>query len=1203
MTSSPRRHLSDRPVGVLAVLVAILVLGGLAIPGMRIRLFNGGEFGPGGVYVSLGVNGLAISETLDRVTRPAEEIVRSLPAADEVRSNTSNGYASLQVKPAKGFTGQQLVTQLTQAFTSHRHRFPTGMREPSINSWSGDSMPLVVVALDRGELTDDAFRDFLDRVLIPTVQTIPGVARAEAMRYGNRSVQVAFDAERLAALRLDSEKAAQVVNVVAATPPSFPLPPTDGTGVSERSVRVVPPAISPGTLASLRLDGRTSLADVATLEERDPLRDEFRILVNGKPGEALTVFGTADANVYRASHEVGRVIAEECAANGMTAHLVFNSHEAFDEIAHEILIAAGWCAAFSFLFLVVFLRRWRVAILVCAALPLSLLMAAVAMAVSGSQLSLLSLIGFLLASGMVIDNAIVIAESLLRAREENDPAERRLVLRRAANAVAMAIIVSTLTTIAMFLPVMVSGENAGRMLMVALAAPIVWSLIASLLVALVLVPLAFARIYPRGLLTGGRTTGGHGPWLIATERWYGRTLACFLLRPVLGLTVAGTLLSIGILALAVLPRPEEGRFNEERTLELRARATAKMDLDQMAELLSQWSDLLTPHRQRLGITCVLGNVWRNGGELNVYLQAVDPQGRSSDEIRREIVRLLPPQPSLILEEHRELAQFAASEVQRKERLAKFKAEEEAKKEAEKLAAAKALAEGKPDPKKAAQEKAEKEKAEKEKANDKTTTTRVTTTVQDDGSIEQEVEVIETPSLAIDFLTFTLSSPDPRAVSEASRRLNEVLVAEGGLPTDPEANARQQRQREREGRPDRGNLTLSLTRAAEEQGWRAEDVAQQVVRYTGGERALQMPGGWWLGFGRARTGDRTLRHLLETVVYQTSTTPTRAATPKKTNASTPSANVPATSVPSSTASKGNRPSASRSSSATTPPRATAATNRSSTSSAKSDPATSAPAVNAPLLNLVQPAVAPRDNQITRINGLTHGELSVTIRSSERKRILASFPALLVRAHIPPNVTVRLKEQSADRDDGMRTLWIAMFTAAAIIYLLMCILYESLLAPLTVMTTVPAGIVSVMGVFTIARMPMDPMVVLGLFLLVGIVINHGVVLVDRLGVTVPMHRLMRADGRASRRAMLAMAAASRRRFTPVLLTSLTTIAAAVPMAFSPGRIFGAPIGGLGLSLSIGLTAATVFTLLVVPIVYQWLGLSRAGTLALLRGGRTP
>lgn len=1177
MPSPTRRHLSDRPVGVLAVLVAILVLGALAIPGMRIRLFTGGQFGAGQVYVSLGQNGLATGETLDRITRPAEEIVRSLAAADEVHSQTGNGFVSLRIKPARGSTSQQLVTQLTQAFTSHHYRFPAGMRAPSIHSWSSDSMPLVVAALDRGEFNDEAFRDFLDRVLIPRVQTIPGVARAEVIRYGNRSVRVAFAAERLAALQMDSERVANVVNGLAATPQSFPLPPVDGSGASERHVRVLPTAVSPGTLATLRLDGHVSLDDIAALEQRDPLRDDFRILVNGRAGEMLTVFAAADANVYRASHEVGRVIADACATHGMTSHLVQNSHEAFDEIAHEILIAAGWCAGFSFLFLVVFLRRWRVAILVCSALPLSLLMAAVAMAVSGSGLSLLSLIGFLLASGMVIDNAIVIAESLLRAREEADPAERKVVLRRAANAVAMAIIVSTLTTIAMFLPVLVTDENAGRMLMMALAAPIVWSLIASLLVALILVPLVFARIYPRGLRSGRKSNergGSHGAWLIATERWYGRLLARVLLRPVLGLSAAAGLLGIGIIALVALPKPEEHQFNEERMFQMQALPTAtKVDLDHLTARLSEWNDRLTPHRERLGIICVLASVWRNSGGMTIYLVPVDPLGRSSDEIRNEIVRLLPPFPDMILNEHQDLVQFAAMEEERKKEEAEFLAEEEKRKAEE--AAAKAAEET------AAKETAAKETAAKEK-DAKETAAKETRPADTDPATgktaKTDAKKAESEPLALDWLSFTLSSPDPRAIIDARRRLHEVLMAEGGLPMDHPDNSRLNRMSNRDGieRPDRGNLTLSLTRAAEEQGWRAEEVAQQVARFTGSERAVQMPGGWWLGFGQTSTSDRTLRHLLETVVYQSPRTSTRANAPAPTSAR-------------STGGTAN----------TKPAAGGTRTNATGKTGTSEEPGV----VNAPLLHLVQPAVAPRDQQIRRVNGLTHGQLDVTIRKGERQRILATFPALLARARIAPNVAVHLREADTSRQDGMRTLWIALFAAAAIIYLLMCILYESLLAPLTVMTTVPAGIISVMGVFTIARMPLDPMVVLGLFLLVGIVINHGVVLVDRLGVTVPMHRLMRADGALSRRALLAMAAASRRRFTPVLLTSLTTIAAAVPMAFSPARIFNAPISGLGLSLSIGLTAATVFTLLVVPIVYQWLGLSRAGTLALLRGGRNP
>ena len=71
---------------------------------------------------------------------------------------------------------------------------------------------------------------------------------------------------------------------------------------------------------------------------------------------------------------------------------------------------------------------------------------------------------------------------------------------------------------------LVVDSNAGRMWLMALATPIMWSMSASLLIALVQVPMTLSRINPNGLLTAGRTAGGHGRWLIATERWCGRWL-------------------------------------------------------------------------------------------------------------------------------------------------------------------------------------------------------------------------------------------------------------------------------------------------------------------------------------------------------------------------------------------------------------------------------------------------------------------------------------------------------------------------------------------------------------------------------------------------------------------------------------------------------------------------------------------------------
>ena len=1162
---NPRqRHLYQRPIGVLAVLAALLVLGAMAIPQMRIRLISGGEFSSQ-IYVSLGVSGLGTLETLDRLTRPAEEIARSQPACGDIETNTSNGTVSLRIQPAKGNTSRTLVSQLTQAFASNKHRFPKEMQAPSIHSWSDSSWPLLVVAINQGDLHEDAFNQLITRGLLPAIQSVPGIAKADTYRQGEPSVRIAFNSFRLGSMGMQVEQAVQAITAASGLSSKNNAPLSLRDESASRQIRIVPPPLTPGTLPSVRIDNKTSLSDIALVEARDPARDEFQLLIDGKPGEGLVVYASADANVYRLSQTISALIDRECEKHGLVKRILFDSHTAFNEIAYEILISAGWCAGFSLLFLVLFLGRWRIAILVCSALPISLILALVAMAIGGQDLNLLSLIGYVLASGMVVDNAIVIAESLMRARSTTDPAERQRVLHSAVRSVAMAIIVATLTTVAMFIPALIADNDIGRLLLVGIGVPIAWSLIASLVVALVLVPMAFSWIYPKGLNPKGRSQNkkivadgrGHVRWLRAVEIKYGRILAYILLRPALGLSLTLMLVGTGIAALILLERPETRQFNEERSFDISMFANPKISLNDIAAQVKVWNKTLEPLREKLGIICVMANISRNYGNLEIHLQPIDPLQRSSDEIKEAVLIALTSTPDIALQEHHQWASFAADFSKRKaekEKAEKEKAAELEKKELEK----KEL------------EKKELEPGAVKITDHKKSDASETSGKKKDGTPDASEKG---PDLRLSSINLTLSAPQPAALALAGQRLMTVIQAEGGAPRKEEA--KQERKRGRNDRSDQGTITLRLTRGAEEQGWQANNITQQMVRFTGGERSVEMPGGWFLGYGRNKDADRSLTTLLETVVYQPPTTSSLKPAPK------PPAPKPMA-APSATS-------------------AILFPNASSTINAKPAVANSTPTiVSAPLLRLVESSSAKSTQSINRKNGLSTSSLSATVLMSEQQRIMNDLPTIIARANIPNGVVVKPQTSNNDMQDSMRWLLIACLLACAIIYLLMCILYESLLAPLTMITTVPAGIVSVLGIYAIAGLPMDPMVMLGLFLLVGIVINHGVVLVDRMAVTVPMHRL---TNRSSHRTVhLAIAASARRRFTPVLLTSLTTIAAAVPMAFSHGRILGSPIDSLGLSLGIGLTAATVFTLGVVPIVYQWLALTRTGTITLFSGKKS-
>ncbi len=1173
-----RRHIYDRPIGVIAILVAILVLGALAIPEMRIRLITSGDFGSR-IYTSFRVNGLGLLETLDRVTRPAEEIARSQPSTGRVETETSSGYVSMRVEPAAGYSNKELATQITQALESNKHRFPDDMSPPRIYSWSESSMPLMIVAINRGNLSEDEFDQLILQKLLPTIQAVPGIAKADTYMRSDPSVRIAFNTMRLGSIGMDPDKAVQALSSASGRSASTNAPLSIHDEKSDRYVRIVPPLLTPATLPAARINHNTSLSDIAAIEPHDPSRHEFRLLIDGKPGEGLIIYPSADANVYKLSKSIATLVEKECERHQLQHRIIQDSHTAFDEIANEILVSAAWCAAFSLLFLILFLGRWRMALLVSTALPLSLILALVAMAISGKNLDLLSLIGYLLAAGMVVDNAIVVAESLMRARTTDDPEERKIILKRAVNSVALAIVVATLTTVAMFLPALVVDQPMVRTMLSSIGYPIILSLVGSLVVALILVPMAFKWIYPHGLqskknIKSTSATTGDGRaqvrWLRWLERRYGRILAWVLLRPMLGLLIVLSIIGAGIYATVKLDSPRDNYYNEERSIAISARVSKSLTLDQIADQARVWSEQLEPLREELGIIGILANINRYYTSLEIYLKPIDEQNRSSDEIRDIIVLALTSTPDIVIREHNELAQFYATYIEKQ------------KKNAEKLAKETASKSGITSD---AEEQSSSKNTNTDESNKKSSTTTTQSNHDDKNKTAdtaKENDAQEKPAFVprLGFIELEISAAQPAAVEIAKKRLTAVLVAEGGAPTDEKERSKRRR-RGRSSDADDGLISLRLTRAAEQQGWQADAVARQVARYTGGENSVEMPGGWRLGYGRAKTDDTSLNALLETVVYQSPTIPNRN-TPARNTAPTAPTNAPSTTQKS--------------------PTANAQTGRTLTTNAPAVNNTPAvqPPISAPLLRLVEPSTEPPARYIRRENGLSTDSVSVNVLLSERQRILDNLPELITRADIPNGVAVKPKLFANNEDESKWALLLATLIAAVIVYLLMAILYESLLAPLTMMTTVPAAILSVKALYLVLQIPMSPMDYLGILLLVGIVINNGVVLVDRMVMTVPMHRI---QGRSYQRmATIAMAAAARRRFTPVLLTSLTTIAAAVPMSFSDGRIFGQPIASLGVSLGIGLTAATVFTLAVVPIFYQWLAITRAGTLTLLSNKRS-
>ena len=1059
MPDAPRRHLYDRPIGVLAVLLALMVLGGMTLPSMRINLQPEGLTAPL-IWVRLSMDTESSSETLEQLTRPAEEILRGLPGVESVSSTTDKGNVRMSVMPAANVTLTQLTTQVSEALDNNRYRLP-GNARPRIGTYSESDAPMVAAAFNSGDYNEATFRDVMERELSPQLLRIPGVAAVSHNLEGEGTILVAFSPEHAAATRSDLGQISR--HLTSAQPQSFQIPIVQNGHRGEEIIRLRSDDLSQSQLPELRISATNQLKEIALIE-RLPSNHGHWVTVDGKDGCIVEIFPSPDANSYAASQEVVRVLERESKRLGLHYVLQSSTHIQIDAAAAELFSAALWGAGFSVLLLLVFLGRFRLALLVCASLPLSLALALLAMASHNNTMNLFTLMGFLLACGMVVDNAIVVGEALLRARGSRDANERKASLRRAVSGVAMAIVVSTLTTIAMFVPVMVIDNPWVRVLIMSIGEPIVWCLLGSLAVALILVPMVFPWLYRSGLSGSHGRSRGHARWLMACERGYGRILAWFLLRPLMGVLLVMGIAIPGLLGYFLLSDVHSTDQEDNRYLGLRVRIRGNPTAAQLKNDFAEWQRTLAEHQRELAITSVICDWHMDRGSLDVYLNPIDPKRRHENDIESEIFTLLKPTLYIALDAH---LQRASSEA--------VKLPDDTKKDEKKETKKETNVSGKGAPK-------------------------------GKGGGPRGSGGWGSSSR----LQFRLSAPNEDAIDQAWEKLRPVLAEVEGI-TNPGPLTE----------PLPTETELVLTRNAEERGWRADQLASQVTRFGGTRQLLTMPDGWGLSVGPLESQPRTLPRLLGVDVRQSNGDQDR------------------------------------------------------------------------LENLVERREAATQSEIRRRDGLSQRELWMQVEPARYREIRDHLPDYLKLANVPPGTQIALSWWDERSQSQGRQMAIAMVLAAVIIYLLMGILYESALAPLALMITVPLVYYFVQAAFKLFGLPLDKMVEVGSFLLIGVIVNHGVVLIDRIGASVPMRRLERANRRLP---LLAIAAGARRRFTPVVLTSLVTIAGSLPMIFGNGRFNGDSVAGLGASLAIGMSCGMVFTLLVVPLVYRWLAALRFGLLRL-------
>ncbi len=508
--------------------VAVLAFLGLVIGGWlatRVPLDVFPEFVPVQVEIQTEAPGLSPEQVEQLVTRPVEAAVGGAPGLASMRSDSSPGISVVSLSFADGADPYKARQGIAERIGEIAATLPAGVGTPTLSPLVSSTMDLLKIGLVSDKLDGFALRDRAQWVLRPQLLAVPGVARITVYGGEERQIQIQPDLEKLASYGFTLNDLADAARGALAL---------RGAGyVEARAQRVLIETPTPlpdpkalrAAVVAVRNTLPVTLGDVAQVSEAAGLK-VGDALIQGKPGVLLSLSSQFGANTLETTRAVEAALAAltpQLKADGITVfpamHRPANFIErALGDIQLSLAIAAGLILTVLFLFL----RNWRSAVISFLAIPLSLVAAVVVLGRMGETLNTMTLGGFAVALGVLVDDAIIGIENVLRRlrlnAESPEPISRLDVVRDATLEIRGPVLYATFVVLVAFVPVLVTSGVQGKFVG-PLAIAFMTSVVASLLVALTVTPALSA------LLLDAHAAGEEPGWIAALKRGQARLIA------------------------------------------------------------------------------------------------------------------------------------------------------------------------------------------------------------------------------------------------------------------------------------------------------------------------------------------------------------------------------------------------------------------------------------------------------------------------------------------------------------------------------------------------------------------------------------------------------------------------------------------------------------------------------------------------------
>jgi len=479
-----------RPISTVMLFVSLFVLGLIAAIRLQLEAFP--EVSPPFIIVQLPYAGSTPEEVERTVLRPAEEALSTMTGVKRMDAQADSEGARIFMQFSDWSRDVAIVaSEARDRIDAIRSDLPDDLQRYSVLKFSTTDRPVLRVQLaSRRDLT--SAYELINHEFKRRIERIPGVARVDVTGAAPKEVEIAIAPSRLAAHGINLDDLTKRLKTVNFAISAGQI--DDG----QRRLRVRPMGeiTDLQQLRELVLDERgTRLGDIAEVHMKSSSLNYGRRL-DGNPAVGLDIFKERNANLVEVSSNVMREIEEirkDAALSDIRIMVIKNQGENVTASLLELAEAGGVGLLLSIVVLWFFLRHWPSVAMVSLAIPICFVITLGFMYSFGVSLNMLSMVGLLLAVGMLVDNAVVTVESIYQEREKTPDQPLRASILGTRN-VTIALSAGTLCHCIVFLPNLFGERNVLSIYLGQIAITISVSLLASWLVAVSLIPMLSARL-------------------------------------------------------------------------------------------------------------------------------------------------------------------------------------------------------------------------------------------------------------------------------------------------------------------------------------------------------------------------------------------------------------------------------------------------------------------------------------------------------------------------------------------------------------------------------------------------------------------------------------------------------------------------------------------------------------------------------------